>query len=340
MRPLEAVAFLHDGGGHFVLCHGKRPIWPRWQRRRPGLDTVVAHGQDLGLIPWSIRTSALDVDHGEVGELVEATSPLVTLQSPRGHHCYYEDCEGRGNANWDAFGCQGDVRSARGFLRLYEGGAERLASALRTTPSGTAPFPADLFEAMGVEAPRMLPVEAPRIFRVRAPDDLPILTSVRPGGRNNALFEHVRYWAYPQDKGKNLAAWVERVERIASEFNELFPVCLAAGEVNKLAWSVASWTWSGGGPMDHSPAAQRRRGIRSGSGAARGDARERQGDGKYAGQRCVLAENRRRLRSVPHDGKACGVERAKVYSEPITVGGFLLWLWGWLVLDSPALLGW
>ena len=339
MRPLEAVAFLHDGGGHFVLCHGKRPIWPRWQRRRPGLDTVVAHGQDLGLIPWSIRTSALDVDHGEVGELVEATSPLVTLQSPRGHHCYYEDCEGRGNANWDAFGCQGDVRSARGFLRLYEGGAERLASALRTTPSGTAPFPADLFEAMGVEAPRMLPVEAPRIFRVRAPDDLPILTSVRPGGRNNALFEHVRYWAYPQDKGKNLAAWVERVERIASEFNELFPVCLAAGEVNKLAWSVASWTWSGGGPMDHSPAAQRRRGIRSGS-VRRAATRER--DKAMVAMRDDGASWRQigAAFGVSHMTAKRGVERAKVYREPITVGGFLLWLWGWLVLDSPALLGW
>ena len=49
MRPLEAVAFLHDAGGHFVLCHGKRPIWPRWQRRRPGLDIVTKHGPDLAL---------------------------------------------------------------------------------------------------------------------------------------------------------------------------------------------------------------------------------------------------------------------------------------------------
>ena len=53
------------------------------------------------------------MDHGEVGELVEATSPLVTLQSPRGHHCYCEDCEGRGNARWDAFGCVGIKRYRR-----------------------------------------------------------------------------------------------------------------------------------------------------------------------------------------------------------------------------------
>ena len=265
MRPLESVAYLHDRGAHFVLCDGKRAIWRGWQRRRPSLGLVLKHGREIGLIPYSVGASALDIDYGDIGDLIEAKPPLVTVASPRGAHAYYEDITPRGNERWQAFGCQGEVRSARGYLRLYEGGAERLASAIRTTPSGTAPFPADLFEAMGVEAPRMLPVEAPRIFRVRAPDDLPILTSVRPGGRNNALFEHVRYWAYPQDKGKNLDAWAERVERIASQFNELFPVSLAAGEVNKLAWSVASWTWSGGGPMDHSPAAQRRRGFRSGS---------------------------------------------------------------------------
>ena len=174
------------------------------------------------------------------------------------------DCTPRGNERWQAFGCRGEVRSARGYLRLYEGGAERLASALRITPSGTAPFPTDLFEAAGVEAPRTLPVEAPRIFQVKTPDDLPDLATVLPGGRNNALFEHVRFWAYPQDKGKNLDAWADRVQRIALQCNERFPVPLAAGEVGKLAWSVASWTWAGGGPMDHSPAAQRRRGLRSG----------------------------------------------------------------------------
>ena len=264
MRSLEAVAYLHDSGAHFVLCNGKRAIWWGWQRRRPSLGLVLKHGHEIGLIPYSVGASALDIDHGDIDELIEAKPPLVTVASPRGAHAYYQDDTPRGNERWQAFGCQGEVRSARGYLRLYEGGAERLASALRRTPSGTAPFPADLFEVMGVEAPRMLPVEAPRIFRVRAPDDLPILTNVRPGGRNNALFEHVRYWAYPQGKGKNLDVWAERVERIASQFNELFPVSLAAGEVNKLAWSVASWTWSGGGPMDHSPAAQRRRGFKSG----------------------------------------------------------------------------
>ena len=92
-RPV-AVAYLHDRGGHYVLCHGKRPIWPGWQRRRPGLDTVLAHDGPLGIVPYSLGTSALDVDYGDVGELVGATAPLATLPSPRGHHCYYEDGQG------------------------------------------------------------------------------------------------------------------------------------------------------------------------------------------------------------------------------------------------------
>ena len=262
-RP-GAVAYLYDRGGHYVLCHGKRPIWSRWQRRRPGLDTVLAHAGPLGIVPWSLGTSALDVDDGDVGELIVATAPLVTLQSPRGKHCYYEDHRGRGNKRWQRFGCRGEVRSARGFLRLYEGGADRLASALRTTPAGSTAFPADLFDAAGVDLPRTLPVERARAFKVRVPDDLPALETVREGGRNVALFDHVRFWAYVQDKGVNLDSWSARVRRIAAQCNARFPDPLPDDEVRRLAWSIASWTWAGGGPVDHSPAAQRRRGLKSG----------------------------------------------------------------------------
>ena len=325
-RP-GAVAYLHGRGGHYVLCHGKRPIWPGWQRRRPGLDTVLAHDGPLGIVPYSLGTSALDVDYGDVGELVGATAPLATLPSPRGHHCYYEDGQGRGNAKWQAFGCRGEVRSARGFLRLYRGGADRLASALRLTPPGSAPFPADLFEAAGVEAPRNLPVESPRVFRVKAPDDPPDLETVQPGGRNNALFDHVRFWAYPQDKGADLDSWSARVRRIAAQMNARIPKPLPDDEVRRLAWSVASWTWSGGGPVDHSPAAQRRRGLKSGR-LRRAATRER--DKAMAAMRARGASWRAigAAFGVTHMTAKRAVERAQVYREPITVGGGSLCLFG------------
>ena len=46
--------------------------------------------------------------------------------------------------------------------------------------------------------------------------------------------------------------------------------------VRDTAYSVATWTWAGGGPIDHSPAAQSRRGIKSGW-ARRLRTRERDG---------------------------------------------------------------
>ena len=75
MRPLEAVAYLHDRGAHFVLYHGKRAIWWRWQRRRPSLGLVLKHGREIGLIPYSVGASALDIDYGDIGELIEVKPP-------------------------------------------------------------------------------------------------------------------------------------------------------------------------------------------------------------------------------------------------------------------------
>ncbi|MDE0212436.1 MAG: hypothetical protein OXJ64_21460 [Boseongicola sp.] len=189
MGRLEAVAYLYDRGAHFVLCRGKEAFQRGWQRRRPSLESVLKHGPEIGLIPYSVGTSALDIDYGDFGKLIEAKPPLVTVPSPRGGaHAYYQDDTPRRNREWQAFGCRGDIRSAHGNLRLYESGAERLASALRLTPPGSEPFPADLFEAMGVEAPHFLPdeaphkllVESPRAFRARTPDDLPDLATVFP----------------------------------------------------------------------------------------------------------------------------------------------------------------
>ena len=66
---------LYDHGAHFVLCGGKDgkvPIWKRWQAHRPTLEVVehhADHGRSIGIVPASIGTSALDVDHGDPGEL-------------------------------------------------------------------------------------------------------------------------------------------------------------------------------------------------------------------------------------------------------------------------------
>ena len=66
VRSPEALTYLHDRGAHFVLCRDKRPLsgFP-WRDHTPDLDCVLAHRGHVGLIPFSVETSALDVDEVE-----------------------------------------------------------------------------------------------------------------------------------------------------------------------------------------------------------------------------------------------------------------------------------
>ena len=284
-----ALGTLQSRGAHFVLLHPRReeakarPVWARWNRRRPPLDLVLEHGPDLGVIPWSLGTTALDLDWGPLGELVQATDPLAILPTPRGVHLYYEDSEGRGNGRWTAFGAGGEIRGARGFVRLYDGGPALLADALGSDTRLRKPFPADLFEAAGVAGDVAgMPVEGPRVFRVKTPEGLLPLEHTYQGVRNSTLFDHLRLWAYAESKGLSLIVWKARVLEKAESMNRMMsdPLGTLQGdgqrEVRDTAYSVSSWTWAGGGPIDHSPAAQRRRGVKSGR-VRRRTTRERDG---------------------------------------------------------------
>ena len=129
----QALQTIYHAGGHFVLClEDKRPVWRSWQKLRPGLAVVLAHDGPLGLQPWSVSTTALDVDAGDPGELIEAWPPMAVLDSrrPAGKHLYYTDTEGRRNAHFEAYNCAGEIRSAKGYLILWHDGAGRLADAL------------------------------------------------------------------------------------------------------------------------------------------------------------------------------------------------------------------
>ena len=261
----QALAILHGLGGHFVLCDGKRPVWRNWNSRRPSLDVVQYHnaGAALGIGPHSVETSALDVDLGDIGELIDEYPPLTALDTPRGKHLYYRDSEPRGNSQWSAYGCRGDVRSAKGYLCLYEGGAARLAHALTMQPRDVGLWPRDLFEAAGVEAPRAAEPShdggpASR-FQYRGGPVVDLAT-VEIGGRRNALFDVVRFWAYGEARGHNLRQWVMKVDRYGLEHNQRFRRPLPDQRVLcQVTRSVATWVWDGGGPIDHSPPVQRRR---------------------------------------------------------------------------------
>ena len=277
-RP-AALASLHRQGAHLVLVgEDKRPVWRGWNRRRPPLDLTLAHdrdGQPVALVPYSVRLSALDVDLGDTAELVEAWPPLTRLDSQRtaGKHLYYDDDEPRGNARFAAFGCEGEIRSAKGYLILWRDAPQRLDTALRSPASALRMFPAnDLFAAAGVAAPyeaapaaaergggaAVLPhpaVASPRDWR---------LETVQPGERHAALFDTVRFWAYAQHQGDDLDAWQARVLAFTRASFRRLPEPDTDAEARKLAYSVASWVWARGGYHGHLPTRQARRGRKSG----------------------------------------------------------------------------
>ena len=155
----------------------------------------------------------------------------------------------------------------------------RLSGSLRRWKgrAGFFPFPADLFEAVGVRLGVLYaPVEqGPAIVARRPgrpagpagrPRVLPMLEVVAEGARNASLFDVLRWWSYAQDRGAVLAHWYDQVRDHALQHNERFPAPLPAWEVRKVAYNVASWTWSGHGAVDltrcaAAPGRQKRQGA-------------------------------------------------------------------------------
>ena len=98
--PDSIAARLTDAGAHLVLCRpDKRPLWRGWQKRRPSAAVAQMHVDDahgpLGVIPWSLRSTALDIDEGDPDALRSWFAPWADLASRRGRHFYYDDSESR-----------------------------------------------------------------------------------------------------------------------------------------------------------------------------------------------------------------------------------------------------
>ena len=139
-----AIADLHAGGAHLVICHptNKRPIWPPphgkgWQSTPALLDDANA-AELCGLIPASLSLVVVDVDvdknASEDERIIEAAAkaeavrestgpPLLEVESPsRGIHLYYR-CTGEvGNAKWTMPDGEkgGELRGNAGFVCLYD----------------------------------------------------------------------------------------------------------------------------------------------------------------------------------------------------------------------------
>ena len=260
----RALAYLQDRGAHFVLLADKKPLWKGYLKRRPALETVL-HSPELGIVPWSLGNTVLDVDRGEPVQLCLFHPPLVVLASGQTDHChlYYRDTEPRRNGNWSAFGCDGQIRGANGFLRLWHPQSSvKLLFALAHNPNPCM-FPADLFQAPASKNHRPPADPGEPYTRELALPDID-LGAVEAGNRNNSLFDVVRFRAYAADKPASMHDWHEWVRVYAQTRNVELRQPLPVEEVDKLALSVSTWVWSGGGPTHHgmwTPEQRRRGGI-------------------------------------------------------------------------------
>ena len=134
----------------------------------------------VGIIPWSLRATGLDVDAGDPSDLFAEYKPWALLPTRRkgGRHAYFDDGEPRPNSTWAARGCSGDVRGGSGYLILHDDGPEILVDALERRVEGERPWPQDLFELVGLPP-----------FRVRGPVEPVCLVDTAAALNRSALIE-------------------------------------------------------------------------------------------------------------------------------------------------------
>ena len=233
-----------------------------WQKQRPALDVSIQHDGPLGIIPYSIGTSALDLDRGDWRKMPRSWVNYGTRRKG-GRHLYYSDDHARRNQAWEIGDCSGEVRGANGYMLLWKDGANRLADAISgPRQMSLFPFPHELIQKF--EPGRL--IQFPERFL--NPSRSIHLERVQVGARNDSLFDVVRKMSYQEltayrKESADLGGWLRRVYAFTEENNRRFPVPLDRDEVRAVAYSVATWVWSWG--YDHSSekqAARAREGMR------------------------------------------------------------------------------
>ena len=278
-KQARNLRYLHRHGGHLLrVLPDKTPVRGRsWRRQRAGIRTLLKHDGLLGLMPASLGLSVLDVDHAttEAGyrALLEQYPPLLSLPSRTlgRYHLYYADEAPRPNATFKAFGCSGDVRSANGYVVLWDDAGDRLAEVLRLPWQETAAsdFPAHLMNPFLSKLPPRKRGRRPKGQRgsIRE-DELYNLSQIPVGHRHDALFYNLRYTAYRTTRGRDYEPWETHTITIAMDMNGKFQEPLPDRQVIADARYVARWCWLNLAPHinvhDHSPELQSLRGELSG----------------------------------------------------------------------------
>ena len=268
--PLQAVPVLLEHGAQFVLCdhwgnrkadgsQSKKPVHRNWRQQRPGFVAVKDHitsGGLLGIVPSSLNCAVLDVDHGNPTELIATHLPwfLSPTQRPHRLHLWYQDnrhelAEERRGGHWrHESGCGGELLASTGYVVLWGNALEGLAEALQDKVFGRGDQ-AD-FDTVATDTGMTWAGPGEQLTRreveVKA-EDLPELADVLPGNRNTALFDHIRYYAYPQvQHHTDFLDFADTVTDFATTCRDQLPDVegFPESEAVGIAQSVAVWTWA------------------------------------------------------------------------------------------------
>ena len=273
---VPAIVPLHRAGAHFVLVRDKVPVWRGWNRRKPSVATAERHldqDGDIGIVPWSLNETVLDVDHGDPADLHRQLGrPRVVLdsRSRKGAHSWYDDTEPRRNGQFDINGCQGDIRGAGGFVVIHQQQFEKLLDGMRRT--GRFMLQADLFEYIAEQVKQNQ--GAPNPDRPRGHrNTLPVpLEEAVPGNRNVSLFEAARHEIYPLPIPDDFDQWNRTCKDIVWSLASLIDDRKNFdADPGLIAYSISTWCWNRAGHIqrDHSFEAQFRRGVKRYHGDAR-----------------------------------------------------------------------
>ena len=218
-----------------IWCSSRRAsnrLWACGGAQRPSLVSVLTHPGHLGIIPWSVGLTALDLDRGSLGlhrAFVRAHRPVLSVPSrtPGRRHLFWHDDRPRGSRRWGCgrpclragCGCRqltlpgvpsplgGEVLGARGYLVMWSGRwVDLLSAAVEGERRMFGPVLEDIL--LQPDQRRMLS-STDAGLQMRLVDDL---ASVEVGQRNTALFEALRFWAWPR---RAAALTEERVVAVA-----------------------------------------------------------------------------------------------------------------------------
>lgn len=141
----DNVAYLFDCGATLFLCKGdKSPLKKGWKVMAYGSpDNLMADYENtaaarfIGMIPASVGLLAIDVDEGPAEYIVEVLRAndvdCLSHETGRGHHVWIRTDARKGNQKWGNAHAKGDIRSAAGYVVLWN--MDTVIESLELAPS-------------------------------------------------------------------------------------------------------------------------------------------------------------------------------------------------------------